>query len=161
MASAVYVAPMRFDQKLILACEARGWDQATLARKVGVSPSTSGRWCKGERLPKLEDAVKLAQVLDMSLDYLFDDSLDEPPSYGPTVDTVVLELYHMLGPAEARRRLANVPDTGTAHAPPPPPLPPPPPPPTRRPDGSFIDPNSVDEPPVRAPTPAHPRRGMA
>lgn len=44
--------------------------QRQLAAKVGTTEVTVSRWLNGSRIPKLTDAVRIASVLNVSLDYL-------------------------------------------------------------------------------------------
>ena len=46
--------------------EARGYTQATLAEKIGVSPNYFGVLERGLKLPTLDTLVLLAKVLEMS-----------------------------------------------------------------------------------------------
>lgn len=48
----------------------KGWSQAELARRIGVSPSAVGMYEQGRREPSLTLLVCLAQVLCVSTDYL-------------------------------------------------------------------------------------------
>lgn len=105
---------MRFRDKLVRACDKRGWSQADLWREIGkaVSKNTVSRWWKGEAEPWDDSAVRLARALRVSLDYLADDELDEEPrtAVEPAInpeDRVVLEVVHALGlsPDEVIRRL--------------------------------------------------------
>ena len=48
----------------------KGWSQAELARRIGVSPSAVGMYEQGRREPSLTLLVCLAQVLDVTTDYL-------------------------------------------------------------------------------------------
>lgn len=44
--------------------------QRDLAKMSGLTEATISRYLKGERIPKLTDAITLANVLNVSLDYL-------------------------------------------------------------------------------------------
>ncbi len=44
--------------------------QRDLAKMSGLTEATISRYLKGERIPKLTDAITLANVLHVSLDYL-------------------------------------------------------------------------------------------
>ena len=48
----------------------KGWSQAELARRIGVSPSAVGMYEQGRREPSLALVVCLAQALDVTTDYL-------------------------------------------------------------------------------------------
>lgn len=51
--------------------EAKGWSQAQLGEKVGVTPSAIGYWERGERDPGVDMLRKLAFVLETDMNYLF------------------------------------------------------------------------------------------
>ena len=44
--------------------------QRQLVAKIGTTEVTVSRWLNGSRIPKLTDAVRIASVLNVSLDYL-------------------------------------------------------------------------------------------
>lgn len=48
----------------------KGWSQNDLATKAGVSHVMIGKYERGEATPSLEVAKKIADVLDVTLDYL-------------------------------------------------------------------------------------------
>ena len=58
-----------------------GWKQYELAKKIGVTGAAMCQYEKGLRLPGLLVSLKLARVLDVSIDYLV--GLEE---IGDTVD---------------------------------------------------------------------------
>jgi transcriptional regulator with XRE-family HTH domain len=106
---------MRFDQKLIKLCEMKSWKQADLARAVDtVSRNTVSRWWNGEIKPFDDEALKLARIFGVTLDYLADDTLDEVPALPPD-EEFVLRVYRNLkadpaqglDEAEAQRRLSR------------------------------------------------------
>lgn len=66
---------MGYVDKLHQLCAMRGFDQATLAQKVGVSKSSMSRILSGTQEPKLKLAFELAQALGVSLDTLVNDAL--------------------------------------------------------------------------------------
>ena len=49
---------------------AKGWSQAELAKKIGVSASAVGMYEQGRREPSLGLAVRLAQEFGVTTDYL-------------------------------------------------------------------------------------------
>lgn len=109
-------AAMEIHRKLILLCDARGWDQATLNREAGepVSKGTLSNYFAGKSRPSLEAALAFARALNVSLDWLADDSKELPP--GPAADGVrveaedvqILEMVQILGRERAKRRLMGV-----------------------------------------------------
>lgn len=49
----------------------KGLTQTELGEKVGVKQNTFTNWENGKREPNFENLVKLADLLDVSLDWLF------------------------------------------------------------------------------------------
>ena len=50
---------------------AKGMTQSELASKVGVSQSLMKLWICGERIPKVNHAIRMARALDCSVEDLF------------------------------------------------------------------------------------------
>jgi transcriptional regulator with XRE-family HTH domain len=48
----------------------RGISQRTLAKKIGFHPTAISHFEAGRRLPSLSSLVKIANALDISIDYL-------------------------------------------------------------------------------------------
>ena len=48
----------------------KGWSQAELAKRIGVSPSAVGMYEQGRREPSLDLLVRLALELSVTTDYL-------------------------------------------------------------------------------------------
>jgi transcriptional regulator with XRE-family HTH domain len=70
----------RFSEKLAQKILQLGLNGQKLARKSDVSDSEISRIMNGKSLPGLENAIALARAVDVSLDYLADDSLDADPN---------------------------------------------------------------------------------
>jgi transcriptional regulator with XRE-family HTH domain len=60
----------KFNGRLKLLREARNMTQVRLAKLVGVDPKVYNRWERGFVMPKFEGIVKLADILQVSLDEL-------------------------------------------------------------------------------------------
>ena len=58
--------------------------QQELAELVGISPMTERRWEWSERVPRVDELIKLAEVLNTTTDYLLkgDPEPPEPPAQG-------------------------------------------------------------------------------
>lgn len=72
---------MTFGEKLEKSIGAgrRVASQVVLARQTGIPQTTISALVRGVQKASLEQAFKLAQALGLSLDYLADDTLEEPP----------------------------------------------------------------------------------
>ena len=61
----------KFSQRLKESRLKKGLTQTELGEKVGVKQSTFTNWENGKREPSYENLVKLADLLEVSLDSLF------------------------------------------------------------------------------------------
>ena len=91
----------------------QGLNQQRLSRASGVSDSEVSRILGGKSQPGLENALKLARAVGVSLDYLADDTLEEipaapaaPPTGSPW-DEELLEIARELGMRNAAHLLSN------------------------------------------------------
>jgi len=57
-------------RRLVLKRKRKGWTQAELARRMGVSRGRLGKWELGLNAPSLEDLVALSEVLDVGFEEL-------------------------------------------------------------------------------------------
>ncbi len=62
---------MAVGERLRRAREAFGLTQADVCRRAGVTANAYNQWEKGRRLINLFDAMKLADVLTFTLDWLY------------------------------------------------------------------------------------------
>ena len=67
---------MALGDKLLKLRKERKLSQEKLARLIGTSGPIIGRYERGEMVPSVEVASKLADVFDVTLDYLADDTAD-------------------------------------------------------------------------------------
>lgn len=65
---------MALGDKLLKLRKERKLSQEKLARLIGTSGPIIGRYERGEMVPSVEVASKLADVFDVTLDYLADDT---------------------------------------------------------------------------------------
>lgn len=61
---------MSFSSRLILLRKNHNFSQTALANKVGIHQNVIGRYERGEARPSIELALKIANIFDVSLDYL-------------------------------------------------------------------------------------------
>lgn len=69
---------MKLAEKLIYLRKEKGLSQLKLAEMMYVSRQAISRWETGAAVPTAENLKCLSNLYDVSLDYLFDDSEDEP-----------------------------------------------------------------------------------
>lgn len=99
---------MRFPEKLILVIQDSGLSQARISRDAELHPSALSDMTAGKRRPYMDQALKLARALKVPLEYLADDSLDEPPEPQLTDDDAfVIRAVRAMGISadEAVRRI--------------------------------------------------------
>ena len=63
---------MAAGEKIVRLRKEKGWSQQFLAQKIGTSGPINGRYERGEMVPSVEVAKKLADVFGVILDYLVD-----------------------------------------------------------------------------------------
>ena len=76
----------------------RGWSQAQLAQRLSISPSAVGMYEQGRREPSAELLVSMAEVLEVSTDFLL-------TGKASTMDTVDMERLLEERLTAARQRL--------------------------------------------------------
>jgi transcriptional regulator with XRE-family HTH domain len=54
----------------------KGWSQADLAKKTGISQVMVGKYERGDAIPSIEVAKKIADALEVSLDYLVGEGIN-------------------------------------------------------------------------------------
>jgi transcriptional regulator with XRE-family HTH domain len=59
-----------FGKRLLALRKQRGWSQPQLAKKLGTSGAIIGRYERAEMTPSIEVAGKLADALDVTVDFL-------------------------------------------------------------------------------------------
>lgn len=65
---------MAIGDKILTLRKERGWSQQQLAKRIGTSGPIVGRYERGEMVPSVEVAKKLADTFAVTLDYLVDDT---------------------------------------------------------------------------------------
>lgn len=61
---------MKFEEKVIELMKQEGLSQKQLAEKINVTEASMSRYLKGERVPRIDVIVKLANVFNVSIEYL-------------------------------------------------------------------------------------------
>lgn len=98
-------ARKQFSRNLRAAIEDAGIDQAELARRLGIGPSSVGNWCQGRAIPSVENLILTASIVRQSVSWLVGDAL-----HGfDTLERYERDLAIRLG-GQRLRALAQVPD---------------------------------------------------
>jgi len=99
----------RFGKRVLELRKTRGWKQDELGKKLGTSGVVVGRYERGEMMPSIEVAQKMADVFGVTVDYLVGEL--EVPNLLSQSDMV--ERWSTLDalPAEDRDRILYVVDS--------------------------------------------------
>ena len=98
--------------KRIRTCrEQKGWTQQAFAEKVGISIAYTGMIERGEKIPKLETFIRIANVLEVSADLLLADVIKAQPFSDTSARA---EAVNSLS-KESRERIYDVIDTLLRH----------------------------------------------
>lgn len=74
---------MTLEKKLVRLRKRDGLSQAEVAEKLDVSRQAVSRWEAGEARPSTDNLQALSKLYHVPLDYLLDESEDEPPAPVP------------------------------------------------------------------------------
>ena len=98
--------------KRIRTCrEQKGWTQQAFAEKVGISIAYTGMIERGEKIPKLETFIRIANVLEVSADLLLADVINAQPFSDTSARAEVVNSLSK----ESRERIYDVIDTLLRH----------------------------------------------
>ena len=98
--------------KRIRTCrEQKGWTQKAFAEKVGISIAYTGMIERGEKIPKLETFIRIANVLEVSADLLLADVIKAQPFSDTSARAEVVNSLSK----ESRERIYDVIDTLLRH----------------------------------------------
>ena len=95
---------MTFGEKLKEARKKAGLSQEQFAEKMSVSRSAVAKWEAGNGMPDINNLKVLAQLLDVSLDYLLDE--DEKFSFNETRDAIDLDSFEVSGKCRDKKDAA-------------------------------------------------------
>lgn len=99
---------MSFSTKLRALLKERGWTQGNLADLLETSQSQVSDWMRDKTFPSIPSGLKLARVLGVTMDYLFDDSIEELPKPELTSEErTLLAVIRRLGAEEVIVRLTT------------------------------------------------------
>ena len=95
---------MTFGEKLKDARKTSGLSQEQLAEKLSVSRSAVAKWESDKGLPDVDNLKAMAQLLDVSLDYLLAD--DERISFNETKEPIDLDSFEKTGKCRSKKDAA-------------------------------------------------------
>ena len=95
---------MTFGEKLKKARKESGLSQEQFAEKISVSRSAVAKWEAGNGMPDINNLKVMAQLLDVSLDYLLDE--DEKLSFNETKEAIDLDSFEVTGKCRDKRDAA-------------------------------------------------------
>jgi transcriptional regulator with XRE-family HTH domain len=101
---------MEFAEKIRLLMGRERLSQADLAAAVGTHQPQVTKWLTSGVRPSLPFALRLARALRVSLDYLMDDTLEEPSGDLSDDERQILEIARVVGYETAIRRLTVAPE---------------------------------------------------
>jgi transcriptional regulator with XRE-family HTH domain len=100
---------MDFPTKLRIRLKQMGLTQGTFAELVGTSQSNVSDWMRKKSVPTLPLAQRAAKALGVTMDYLFDEEIEEMPRPALTPEEqVLLDVTRKLGPNGAQEVLSRL-----------------------------------------------------
>lgn len=108
-----YYEEMKFHEKVSMLIGRMGISQSELSRRSGIDRSMISDALNGKHALRLGNALKVARALGVSLEYLADEGMSEPPPPAIGADELALiRLARLMGMDEAMRRLVQAPPSG-------------------------------------------------
>ena len=95
---------MTFGKKLKEARKEAGLSQEQFAEKLSVSRSAVAKWEAGGGMPDINNLKAMAQLLDVSIDYLLDE--DEKLSFNETKEAIDLDQFEVSGKCRDKKDAA-------------------------------------------------------
>ena len=95
---------MTFGEKLKAARKEVGLSQEQFAEKMSVSRSAVAKWESDKGMPDVNNLKMMAQLLDVSLDYLLDE--DEKLSFNETKEAIDLDSFEVTGKCRDKKDAA-------------------------------------------------------
>jgi transcriptional regulator with XRE-family HTH domain len=95
---------MTFGEKLKEARKEAGLSQEQFAQKLSVSRSAVAKWESDKGMPDINNLKAMAQLLDISVDYLLDE--DEKLSFNETKEAIDLGLFEVTGKCRDKKDAA-------------------------------------------------------
>jgi len=105
-----------FGERLVAARQEAGLSQAQVAEKLGITQQSYGGWERRETALKPEHLVRLAEILNVTVDYLLGKENGRKRGGGPAGKArQIFERVSQLPRSTQQRILANVEDALTAY----------------------------------------------
>ena len=105
-----------FGERLVAARQEAGLSQAQVAEKLGITQQSYGGWERRETALKPEHLVRLAEILNVTVDYLLGKENGRNRGGGPAGKArQIFERVSQLPRSTQQRILANVEDALTAY----------------------------------------------
>ena len=95
---------MTFGEKLKEARKESGLSQEQFAQKLSVSRSAVAKWESDKGMPDINNLKAMAQLLDISVDYLLDE--DEKLSFNETKEAIDLDSFEVSGKCRDKKDAA-------------------------------------------------------
>lgn len=105
---------MTFGEKLKEARKEAGFSQEQFADKMSVSRSAIAKWETDKGMPDITNLKAMAQLLDVSVDYLLDD--DEKISFNEIKEAINLDDYEISGQCRDKKDAACLANNCDANA---------------------------------------------
>ncbi|MBR2040756.1 MAG: helix-turn-helix transcriptional regulator [Oscillospiraceae bacterium] len=94
---------MDFGRKVKYIMKQRGITQSWLAQKIGITEATLSRYVNNSRKPQADIAADIAEVLDISLDYLMGISgCPSPIKTMSTEETLLISAFSKASPRDRK-----------------------------------------------------------
>lgn len=104
---------MRMFDKLVKRLEQLDWTHAAFERASGLAKNRIAKWGAGQGEPTARQALRMARLLAVPLEWLVDDSIDDGGAGLSPDELALLAEARRIGLEAARRRLGAVePDPG-------------------------------------------------
>jgi transcriptional regulator with XRE-family HTH domain len=97
----------RMIQKLLDLLKSRGYTQCAFESRMRWPKTRISKWANGKGEPTAMQAWLAAKELGVSVEYLFDDTMDNPTGTLPPEARTILEIAEHLGWEEAMNRLVG------------------------------------------------------
>ena len=97
-------------EKIVRLRKQLGWSQEELAEKMNVSRQSVSKWESTNSIPDLNKIIKLAEIFEVSTDYLLKDNAEtsEPVSSGQEIKTIQVSLEQAVKYVENKMNMASL-----------------------------------------------------